>query len=98
MIGWRGASRYYHEDYKDGFVLELEAVKRVREKMGLTNLKLMIPFCRTPEEGRRVRLMKEHGLSKVKTDLRFMLWLKFPQMYSWPTILRDIRRLLYRLQ
>jgi len=79
MIGWRGASRYYHEDYKDGFVLELEAVKRVREKMGLTNLKLMIPFCRTPEEGRRVlNLMKEHGLEQGKNELEVYVMAEVP--------------------
>ncbi len=50
-LGWRGASRYYHPGYKEGFLLEVAAVKRVREEMGFTNLKLMIPFCRTPAEG-----------------------------------------------
>jgi pyruvate,water dikinase len=54
MLGWRGASRYYHPDFKDGFLLECAAVRRVRETMGLTNLELMIPFCRTPDEGARV--------------------------------------------
>src|SRR5690606_3728009 len=51
MLGWRGASRYYHPGYQEGFLLEVAAVKRVREEFGLTNLKVMIPFCRTPEEG-----------------------------------------------
>jgi len=54
MLGWRGASRYYHPDYQEGFELEVKAVRRVREDFGLTNLKVMIPFCRTPQEGRRV--------------------------------------------
>jgi pyruvate,water dikinase len=54
MLGWRGASRYYHPMYKEGFMLEVAAVKRVREQFGLTNLAVMIPFCRTPEEGQRV--------------------------------------------
>lgn len=63
MLGWRGASRYYHPDYKEGFLLEVAAVKRVRETFGLTNLKVMIPFCRTPEEGERVlAAMREGGL------------------------------------
>lgn len=53
MLGFRGASRYYHERYREGFALECEAVRRVREDMGLVNLKLMIPFCRTPEEGKK---------------------------------------------
>ncbi len=54
MIGWRGASRYYDPEFKDGFLLECEAVRRVRETMGLTNLHVMVPFCRTPDEGARV--------------------------------------------
>lgn len=64
MIGWRGASRYYHPNYKEGFLLEVAAVKRVREVFGLTNLKLMIPFCRTPAEGEQViAAMREGGLA-----------------------------------
>ena len=51
MLGWRGSSRYYHPDYKEGFMLEVAAVRRVREVFGLKNLKVMLPFCRTPEEG-----------------------------------------------
>jgi pyruvate,water dikinase len=63
MLGWRGASRYYHPQYKEGFLLECAAVKRVRETFGLTNLKVMIPFCRTPEEGCKViETMREGGL------------------------------------
>ncbi|MDP1859380.1 MAG: putative PEP-binding protein [Gemmatimonadaceae bacterium] len=54
MIGFRGASRYYHPRYQAGFGLECRAVKKVRDEMGLTNLKLMIPFCRTIDEGRKV--------------------------------------------
>ena len=51
MIGFRGASRYYHPLYQEGFALECRAVRKIREEMGLNNLKLMIPFCRTVEEG-----------------------------------------------
>ena len=54
MIGFRGASRYYDPRYRDGFALECRAMKKVRDEMGLTNVKLMVPFCRTVEEGRRV--------------------------------------------
>jgi pyruvate,water dikinase len=54
MIGWRGASRYYDPRYREGFALECEAMRRVRDIMGLVNVKVMIPFCRTLEEGRRV--------------------------------------------
>ena len=54
MIGWRGASRYYHPNFSPAFVLELKAIKKVREKMGLDNVVVMVPFCRTVEEGRKV--------------------------------------------
>lgn len=54
MIGWRGASRYYHPDYQEGFLLEIEAIKKVRDRFGLKNLLVMVPFCRTPEEGQKV--------------------------------------------
>src|SRR5205807_7786606 len=54
MIGWRGASRYYHPSYKEGFMLELRAVRRVREELGLKYLNLWVPFCLTPDEGRKV--------------------------------------------
>ncbi len=67
MIGWRGASRYYDENFTKAFALECEAVKEVRENLGLWNLKTMIPFCRTPEEGRKVvALMEKYGLKRVK--------------------------------
>ncbi|HID28737.1 MAG TPA: phosphoenolpyruvate synthase, partial [Desulfobacterales bacterium] len=63
MIGWRGASRYYDEKFKPAFGLECRAILKARNEMGLTNIKVMIPFCRTPEEGRRViETMKEFGL------------------------------------
>ena len=71
MIGFRGASRYYHPRYRDGFALECRAMKKVRDEMGLTNVKLMIPFCRTVEEGRRVIAeMAKHGLGAARTDWR----------------------------
>jgi len=65
MIGFRGASRYYHPLYREGFEMECAAVKMVREEMGLGNVKVMIPFCRTPEEGRKViEVMKKCGLDR----------------------------------
>ncbi|HEX2269064.1 MAG TPA: phosphoenolpyruvate synthase, partial [Pyrinomonadaceae bacterium] len=65
MLGFRGASRYYDDRYREGFQLECRALLRVREEMGLTNVKAMIPFCRTVEEGRRVvELMRENGLKQ----------------------------------
>ena len=69
MLGFRGASRYYSDLYKDGFKLECSAIKKVREEMGLTNVKVMIPFCRTLEEARKVILtMKEFGLNRDEDD------------------------------
>lgn len=69
MIGFRGASRYYSPLYKQAFSLECEALKIVRYKMGLMNVKAMIPFCRTPEEGTKViNVMKEFGLDRSKDD------------------------------
>lgn len=79
MLGWRGASRYYHPEFKEGFLLEVEAVKRVREQYGLTNLKVMVPFCRTPEEGRRVlEVMAEGGLPRGKDGLEVYVMAEIP--------------------
>ncbi len=67
MLGWRGASRYYDPKFKVAFGLECKAMKMVREDMGLTNVVPMIPFCRTPEEGKKVvQVMAEHNLDRVK--------------------------------
>ncbi len=69
MLGFRGASRYYNDSYKDGFRLECRAIKQVREEMGLVNVKVMIPFCRTIEEGKRViNEMKQNGLDRTKDE------------------------------
>lgn len=66
MLGFRGASRYYHELYREGFMLECAALKKVREEMGLANTKIMIPFCRTPQEGRKViDIMEQCGLNRA---------------------------------
>ncbi|MCA8921151.1 MAG: phosphoenolpyruvate synthase [Planctomycetes bacterium] len=79
MLGWRGASRYYHPDFKEGFELEVAAVRRVREVFGLTNLKVMIPFCRTPEEGLRVlEVMAEGGLERGKDGLEVYVMAEVP--------------------
>jgi len=66
MIGWRGASRYYHPNFKKAFELEVLAMKKVREEIGLDNLTLMVPFCRTPEEGRKVIEIIEEIMGKRK--------------------------------
>jgi pyruvate, water dikinase len=79
MLGFRGASRYYSEEYKEGFKMECEAMKMVRDQMGFTNIKLMIPFCRTVEEGRRVvNLMGEYGLKQGWNDLEIYVMSEIP--------------------
>ncbi len=79
MLGWRGASRYYHPNYREGFVLELKAIKRVREIFGLTNLLVMVPFCRTPEEGQKVLdVMAEEGLPRGKDGLEVYVMAEIP--------------------
>jgi pyruvate,water dikinase len=79
MIGWRGASRYYDPKYKDGFHLECKALKKVREDWGLKNVIIMVPFCRTPEEGKKViATMKEFGLERGKNDLKVCVMCEIP--------------------
>jgi len=79
MIGFRGASRYYHPRYRAGFALECRAVKKVRDEMGLTNLKLMVPFCRTVEEGREVQAeMGKHGLRRGQEGLEIYVMCEVP--------------------
>lgn len=79
MVGFRGASRYYHEKYKHGFALECEAMRIVREDMGLNNVKLMIPFCRTVEEGKRVQeVMAENGLKRGENRLELYVMTEIP--------------------
>jgi pyruvate,water dikinase len=79
MIGWRGASRYYDEKFKPAFGLECEAIKKVRDEMGLTNVKVMVPFCRTPEEGRQViRTMREFGLGQGENGLEVYVMCEIP--------------------
>jgi pyruvate,water dikinase len=79
MIGFRGASRYTHPNYEEGFALECAAMKRVRDEMGFTNVKLMIPFCRRVEEGRRViDTMKKYGLTQGENDLEIYVMCEIP--------------------
>jgi pyruvate,water dikinase len=79
MLGFRGASRYYHERYREGFALECRALKKVREEMGLTNLKVMVPFCRTVEEGRKVLdEMARHGLVRGAGGLAVYVMCEIP--------------------
>lgn len=79
MIGWRGAARYCDPRYRDGFALECQAMKRVRDQMGLTNVILMVPFCRTPEEGARVLAeMQRHGLERGRNNLQVYVMCELP--------------------
>lgn len=79
MIGWRGASRYYSPGYKEGFALECKAIKKVREEFGLINVKVMIPVCRTIEEGKKVlKVMKENGLVQGKDGLEVYVMCEIP--------------------
>ena len=79
MIGWRGASRYYQGNYVAGFALECQAIKKVREDFGLTNLELMIPFCRTIDEAKKVFAeMKKNGLEKGKNGLKINCMCEIP--------------------
>ena len=79
MIGFRGAARYTHPKYEAGFALECAAMRRVRADMGLKNVKLMIPFCRRVEEGRRVLdRMAEHGLRRGEDELEIYVMCEIP--------------------
>jgi pyruvate,water dikinase len=79
MIGWRGASRYYVPGYEPGFALECKAIKKVREEYGLTNLKVMIPFCRTVEEGKKcLATMAKYGLKRGEKGLEVYVMCEIP--------------------
>ena len=79
MIGFRGASRYYDDRYRDGFAMECDAMKRVRDIMGLTNVKLMIPFCRTLTEAKKVvKTMADQGLVQGQNGLEIYMMVEIP--------------------
>ncbi len=79
MIGWRGASRYYHKSYQEAFELECLAFKKVRNEFGLKNVKIMIPFCRTVEEGKKVQaIMAKYGLKRGKDGLEIYMMCEIP--------------------
>lgn len=79
MIGWRGASRYYSGNYKPAFGLECKAMKKARDEMGLTNIKPMIPFCRTVQEGKNVvEIMAENGLKQGENGLEIYVMCEIP--------------------
>ena len=79
MLGWRGASRYYSDGYREGFALECRALARARETLGLDNIVVMIPFCRTPEEGDKVlEEMARHGLARGVNGLQVYVMCEIP--------------------
>jgi pyruvate,water dikinase len=79
MLGWRGASRYYSDDYREGFALECEALRRVRDATGFTNVVVMVPFCRTPDEADGVLdVMADHGLTQGENALDVYVMAEIP--------------------
>lgn len=79
MLGFRGASRYYSDLYREGFALECKALKRVREELGFDNVVVMIPFCRTPAEADRVlEVMTENGLRRGEGGLQVYMMCEIP--------------------
>jgi pyruvate,water dikinase len=79
MIGWRGASRYYDPKFRPAFELECQAIKKVRNEMGFTNVKVMIPFCRTLEEGRKViQILKQNKLVQGENGLQVYVMVEIP--------------------
>ncbi|AVR45105.1 phosphoenolpyruvate synthase [Christiangramia fulva] len=79
MLGLRGAARYYHPLYREGFKLECEAIKKLRDVMGLDNVKIMVPFCRTVKEGKRVlELLHENGLARHHNGLEVYMMVEIP--------------------
>lgn len=79
MIGWRGASRYYSKSFKEAFVLECKALKKVRDEYGLDNITIMVPFCRTPQELKKVlAIMGENGLKRGERGLEIYLMAELP--------------------
>ncbi len=79
MMGWRGASRYYSDNFKEAFALELLAIKKVREEMGLDNVIVMIPFCRTIKEAEKVlEIMKEYGMERGNNGLKVYMMVEIP--------------------
>ncbi len=79
MLGWRGASRYYHPDFAEAFKLECRAIKKIRQEFGLKNIVPMVPFCRTPNEGRKVlEIMESEDLKKGEDGLKVYVMCEIP--------------------
>ncbi|MBU1131503.1 phosphoenolpyruvate synthase [Patescibacteria group bacterium] len=91
MLGWRGASRYYSEKYLPAFKLECQALKKAREEMGLVNIKLMVPFCRTVEEGKKIlKILSENGLKRGVNKLEVYVMCEIPSNVILGTEFADI--------
>lgn len=91
MIGWRGASRYYDDKYREAFGLECKALSLVRDLMGLTNVKIMIPFCRTVDEGKKVLAeMEKYGLKRGKNGLEVYVMCEIPSNVILADLFADI--------
>jgi pyruvate,water dikinase len=79
MLGWRGASRYHDPKFAESFKLECRAIKKIRQEFGLKNIVPMIPFCRTPEEGRQVlEIMESEGLRRGEDGLKVYVMCEIP--------------------
>ena len=79
MLGFRGASRYYSDRYREGFALECRAIRQVRDQIGLSNVVVMVPFCRTPEEADRVlEVLAEQGLERGEDGLEIYCMAEIP--------------------
>src|SRR4030095_12708027 len=79
MLGFRGAARYYSPEYRDGFALECGGIRRLREEIGFTNVVVMIPFCRSPDEADRVlKVMAENGLERGEKQLEVYVMCEIP--------------------
>ena len=100
MIGYRGASRYLSADFADCFAMECEALRYVRDEMGLTNVKIMIPFVRTLAEAEGViALLAEHGLRRGENGLQVVMMCELPSnAVIADAVPRPLRRVLHRLQ
>jgi hypothetical protein len=100
MLGFRGATRYVSDRYRDGFALECRALKRVRDEIGLSNVVVMIPFCRTPAEADRVlAALAENGLVRGVNGLKVYVMCEVPSnVVLTEAFRRAVRRLLHRQQ
>ena len=99
MLGFRGAGRYVADSFRDCFALECEAVKRVRNEMGLTNVEIMVPFVRTVAQAEAVVAeLARQGLKRGENGLKVIMMCEIPSNAVGGSVPRTLRRLLHRLQ